>query len=194
MTDPSLRERTTDLLISARGASEEGRKSSEELARALYEELRGMARRHLSRERAGHTLQATDLVHEVYLRLCNQDRLDASDRLRFLGLAARVMRQVLVDHARHRKAQKRGGGGVPVTFVEELHPGERATESVIDILHLEEALEALARLDARAASVVELKVFAGLSRAEIAEHLGVSERTVTGDWSYARRWLQRELG
>jgi RNA polymerase sigma factor (TIGR02999 family) len=155
----------------------------------VYDELRRLARAALARERAGHTLQPTALVHEAYLRLVSQHAADLSGRAYFFGLAASMMRRILVNHARDRAAEKRGGGAMAVT----LSQAEEIGDGALDVVELHEALEALAKLDERQARVVELKFFAGLEIDEIAEMLGVSPATVRRDWTMAKLWLGREL-
>jgi len=152
----------------------------------VYEELRNVAERQLRRERSGHTLHPTALVHEAYIKLAGSG-LEAANRSHFLAIAARAMRQVLVDHARRRGAQKRGGEWHATTLKDgsaslELNPEE--------IIALDRALETL---DARQRQVVECRFFGGMEEAEIAEALGVSERTVRRDWVKARAWLYREM-
>jgi len=157
----------------------------------VYDELRGLADGYLRRERSGHTLQPTALVHEAFLRLTGATGIEWQDRAHFMGIAARAMRQILVDHARRHRAAKRGGGLTRVT----LSGAEPAApEEAAEILDLHEALERFAALDRRAAQVVELRVFGGLSVQEVAHLLEVSPRTVDGDWAVARMWLSRELG
>lgn len=172
-------------LLLGRGALEH-----EQLLELLYAELRGAAGRLMAREREAHTLQPTALVHEAWLRLVDQDRIAWTDRAHFYGIAARCMRQVLVDHARARAADKRGGGWAQVTLDEGLLAGERRE---LELLGLDEALSRLAELDPRAAQVVERRVFGGMTIEEIAADLGVSPRTIDGDWATARLWLAREL-
>jgi RNA polymerase sigma-70 factor, ECF subfamily len=163
--------------------------SLDALFAVVYDELRRLARRELARERAGHTLQPTALVHEAYLRLVSQQVADWSGRAYFFGLAASMMRRILVNHARDRAAQKRGGGAAAVT----LSQADGVGEAPLDVVDLHEALEALARLDERQAQVVELKFFGGLEIDEIADAIGVSPATVRRDWTVARLWLAREL-
>jgi RNA polymerase sigma factor (TIGR02999 family) len=168
----------------------------------LYEELRLLARSRLANERAGHTLGATALVHEVFLKMKGsaggQDGLaanlsDRADRARFFSLAARAMRQILVDHARTRGRKKRGGDRIRVhNLPDDLHPAEAGNLGA-DPLHLDEALRRLEQTHAEAARVVELRVFAGLGEADIAEIMGVSDRTVRRHWTFAKAWLYREL-
>lgn len=155
----------------------------------VYDELKRIARAQLARERPGHTLQATALVHEAYLRLLGAQSLDCSDRAWFMGLAATMMRRILVNHARDRLADKRGAGAVHV----ELSEAERLPQAGIDLLGLHDALDALQLLDPRQARVVELKYFAGMEIDEIAIVLAVSSATVRRDWSVAKLWLAREL-
>ncbi|MCA9758223.1 MAG: RNA polymerase subunit sigma-70 [Candidatus Eisenbacteria bacterium] len=160
-----------------------------QLTEAVYVELRGLALRFLGGERPDHTLQPTALVHEAYLRLVNQERVVWQERAHFLAVAAGAMRRVLLDHARRHGARKRGGGWkrIPLTGV------EGPSDSVIDLLDFERALESLAREDERAARVVELKFFGGMTGDDVAHVLGVSPRTVKSDWSVAKLWLSREL-
>ena len=141
-------------------------------------------------ERAGRTRQATALVNEAYLRRFDLDRIDWQNRVHFLSMAARVMRRVLVDVARERLADKRGGDLVKVTLDEALVPGRGADVSIIK---LDDALKALAAVDERKSRVLELRFFAGLSVEETAESLGVSSKTVARDWDFARAWLRREM-
>jgi RNA polymerase sigma factor (TIGR02999 family) len=156
----------------------------------MYDELHRLARRHLARERPGHTLQPTGLVHEAYLRLVDDTRVSARGRAYFFGAAGRAMRHVLVDHARRRKAAKRGGSRDAVTLEEE----HASVDAFADhILELDAALERLSAEGERAARVVECRFFGGLSVAETAAALAVSERTVQYDWKFARAWLYREL-
>jgi RNA polymerase sigma factor (TIGR02999 family) len=156
----------------------------------LYGELRQIAERMLRREAPGHTLQPTALLNEAWLKLGGHDGPDALSREHFLAIAARAMRQVLVEYARRRHAEKRGGDLSPVTFADELVGVSMPIE---DLLGLDEALTRLGAHDARLARVVELRFFAGLSEEEIAATLGVTTRTVQRDWVKARAWLQTEL-
>ena len=177
----------TELLIAWRKGN---REAFEGLVPLVYDELRKLARAHLRRERTNHSLQATALVHEVYLRLVNVSRMTFDGRAHFLALAARLMRQILVDHARRKGAARRGGG---VTVVE-LTDGAKAAEPMgVDILALDRALDELAAFDARQRDLVELKFFAGLTIDETAAALGVSAATVEREWSIAKAWLHRRL-
>lgn len=162
----------------------------------VYSELRQRAARVLDRESAGHTLQPTALVHEAYLRLVDQRNIRWEGRSQFFAVAARVMRRVLVDHARARLAGKRGSGVKHVTLLDarlEADGSSSAGVDAIDLLALDDALVRLAAFDPRKARLVELRYFAGLSIPEAAESLGVSQATVIREWSMARRWLHREL-
>jgi RNA polymerase sigma-70 factor, ECF subfamily len=152
----------------------------------VYEELRRLAAHHLRREQAGHTLQPTALVHEAYLRLTDQRKADWKNRAQFIGLAAGMMRRILVNHARDRAAKKRGGGAKQVSLSLVESPSGRPD---MELIALEDALGRLAALDPRKSRVVELKFFGGLTTGEIAEVLDVSTATVERDWTFARAWL-----
>jgi RNA polymerase sigma factor (TIGR02999 family) len=165
--------------------------ASEALVPLVYEELRRQARLALRREGTGHTLQATALVHEAWLRLEGQHDARWESRTQFLAVAAQTMRRVLVDHARARRARKRGGGEVHVTLGDAVNAA--AAPDQVDVLALDEALARLADIDPRKARLVELRYFVGLSIPEAAEALGVSLATVGREWAVARMWLRREL-
>lgn len=156
----------------------------------IYDELRALASREMRRERGEHTLQPTALVHEVFLRLVDRPGLSWESRAHFLNIAAQSMRRILVEHARHRKRLKRGGGADRVTLDEELLPAGRSGPDLTDI---DEALERLAARDGRKARVVELRFFAGLSVEETGRVLGISNATVKREWQFAKAWIQREL-
>ena len=156
----------------------------------VYAELRQLAAAYLRRERPGHTLQTTALIHEAYLKLVGQRHGRWQGRKHFYGIAARLMRQVLVEHARRHQAEKRGGGRVAVTLG---HADEVAGSPEVDILAVHEALERLAAFDAQQARIVELRFFGGLSIEETAEALGVGHATVEREWGLARAWLRKEL-
>jgi RNA polymerase sigma factor (TIGR02999 family) len=162
----------------------------EKLMPLVYEELRRLARHYLARERADHTLQATALVHEAYLRLTDQTRLTWKDRAHFYGIAARLMRRILVDHARAHNAAKRGGLEQKLSLDE---ARELATKKDVDLVELNGALDNLAHDYPRKSEVVELKFFGGLDAKEISEVLQVSEKTVLRDWNFAKLWLCRAL-
>jgi RNA polymerase sigma factor (TIGR02999 family) len=156
----------------------------------VYQELRRVARAHLRGERAGHTLQTTALVHEAYLKLVGMHRVSLRSRVHLLAMSARLMRQILVDHARRKHARKRGG---PATIVSLDNVAKVSPVSTVDVLALDEALTELTALDARLCRVVELKFFGGLSIDETAEALAVSTATVERDWTTARAWLHQRL-
>lgn len=159
--------------------------------RLLYDEIRLMARQRMHNERADHTLGATALVNEVYLKLASQRRIQAEDRMQFMAVAAVTMRRVLVDYARARTRAKRGGGEQPVPL-DDVEPFLSDEESE-EILALDAAISRLAELDARAARVVEQRFYAGLSVAETAQLLEVSTKTVQREWVAARAWLRKEV-
>ena len=156
----------------------------------VYEELRRLARSYVARERADHTLQATALVHETYLRLADQTQLNWKDRVHFYGIAARVMRRILVEHARAHRSAKRGGLAQKISLEE---ARQLPAETDVDLLELDSALESFAKDYPRKSEVVELKFFGGLDAKEIAELLQVSEKTVQRDWNFAKLWLCRAL-
>jgi RNA polymerase sigma factor (TIGR02999 family) len=160
--------------------------ASEELIPLVYDELRRLARDYLRRERADHTLQPTALVHEAYLRLVDDKRVAWQDRAHFYGIAARLMRRILVDHARARNTQKRGGLEQKITLDEAT---DAAPADTPDLVALDEVLHDFAKSYPRKSKVVELKFFGGLEAVQIAEVLQISEKTVLRDWSFAKLWL-----
>ncbi|MDX1393477.1 MAG: ECF-type sigma factor [Gemmatimonadota bacterium] len=166
------------------------REAMERLVPLLYDELRALARAHLARERSDHTLQATALVHEAYMRLLGASHPPWNDRRHFFRAAAEAMRRILIEHARRRGRQKRGGDQVRV----ELRDGHLTDETDLDqLLALDDAIRRLDEQDPRAADVVRLRYFAGLSIADTARALDLSERTVKRDWTLARAWLYKAL-
>lgn len=181
-----------DLTAALRAFADGGRASAEDLLRLVYARLHAIAQEHMRREGAGHTLQPTALVSEAYLRLLDQ-RTEWRSRSHFFAVASQAMRRVLVDHARARDSKKRGGGRRAVALPDAIAP-ETSPDSGVDILALDEALAALARLDEESVRVVEMRFFAGMELDAIAAHLGVSERTVRRHWVYAKAWLGRALG
>lgn len=179
----------TQLLISY---SEGNREALEELLPQVYQELRRLAQSYMRRESSGHTLQATALVHEAFFRLVDQKSMQWQNRAQFFGIAAQLMRRILIDHARNRHAAKRGGSQAKIAFDEAVHWSDG--DEGPDLLALDVALEKLAAIDARQAKVVELRYFGGLSIEETAHVLGTSPATVKRDWTLAKVWLYRELG
>lgn len=177
----------TDLLLSWRQGDAA---AFDRLIPLVYDELRRVATRRLRNESPGHSLQATALVHEVYLRLVDVDRMTVTSRAHFLGVAATLMRQILVDHARRQRADKRGGAATMLSL-DEVTPAAPAPG--VDVLALDEALEALAAIDPRQCRVVELRFFAGLKIDEAAEALEISPATVEREWALAKAWLYRRL-
>lgn len=165
-------------------------KALERLIPLVYDELHRIARRHIGHEAAGHSLQATALVNEAYLRLVGAQDVAWHDRTHFLAVSARIMRHILVDHARSRHYQKRGGGVARVTFDEGLVVSDESTQNFVA---LDDALRALETLDERKSRVIELRFFGGLSVEETASVLKVSPGTVMRDWRLAKAWLRREL-
>ena len=163
----------------------------DKLTPLVYEELRWQASRYLRRERRGHSLQTTALINEAFLRLIDARDIHWQDRAHFFAIAANLMRRVLVDHARRRDAEKRGGSPLRLTLDEGLAV---AKETDVDLLAIDEALDRLAQIDPQQARVVELRFFSGLTVDETAAALGVSPKTVKRDWSVARAWLRREIG
>ncbi len=167
-------------------------RSAEDLLPLVYDQLRRMAERYLRHESPGHTLPATALVHEAYLKLVDQSRVSWQGRSHFFAAGARVMRRLLIDHARGRGRQRRGGGWRRVTLAESLAPAAVGLEGE-QLLALDGALRKLAGLDQRQARIIELRFFGGLTNAEVAAVLGVARRTVDRDWQFARAWLRKEL-
>jgi len=184
-----VKERPNDVTGLLRAWSDGNQAAFEELTPIVHEELRRLAGRYMSGERAGHTFRPTDLVSEAYLRLAGGAQPKLTDRVHFFAVAATTMRRILVDHARERSAGKRGGGEQAITFDDGLFAGERPHELVA----LHEALQALAAFDERAARAVELHYFGGLSHDELAAALDVSVRTVARDLRAAQAWLRKHL-
>jgi len=166
------------------------RAALEELIPVVYPELRRIAARYLRRERVGHTLQPTALVHEAYVKLIDQDRAHWQNRAQFFGVAAQLMRRILVDHAREHAAEKRGGSARPVTLVDAM---AASPDRGIDVLALDEALERLTAIYPEQGRLVELRYFGGLTIEETGEVLGLSPATVKRQWAVARAWLLANL-
>lgn len=173
----------------------ENRAAADKLLELVYDDCRRLAASYLKRENIGHTLQPTALAHEVYMRLIEQDRVSWKGRTHFMAIAAQAMRRLLIDHARGRDRLKRGGGWQRVA----LEPGSDIpdpnadTGSEVDIERLDAVLQELAEMDERQAKVVEMRYLSGMTVEEVAEALGVSKRTVEGDWTMARAWLRKKL-
>ena len=157
----------------------------------VYDELRRQAAGYLRRERPGHTLPSAALIHEAYLRLINQQNIEWNSRAHFFAMAARLMRQILVDHARKRLAAKRGGSDIRVSLEEGMAVSQGRT---VDLVALDEALTRLAAIDPQQSRIVELRYFSQLSVEETAEALGISPRTVKRDWNVAKAWLRQQIG
>lgn len=162
----------------------------ERLVPLVYEELRRLARQSLRRERSGHTLQATALVHEAHLRLVDHDSMTWKNRAHFFSVAATVMRRILVDHARSARAEKRGGDDERITLDVSLLPSEERT---VDLIALDEALLELGAFDQRQSQIVELRFFGGLTNEEIGQVLEISPRTIKREWRLAKAWLRRAI-
>lgn len=177
----------TELLVRWRSGDQ---MALDALVPLVYDELRLIAHHYLQRERSDHTLQSTALVHEAYVRLVGPKTPQWQDRAHFFGVAARVMRQVLVEYARNRQAAKRGGGACKITLEEGL---EMPSQSDLDVVLLDDALKDLAHLDSQQSQIVELRFFGGLSIADTSEVMGISPATVSREWTSARAWLHREL-
>jgi RNA polymerase sigma factor (TIGR02999 family) len=180
-------------LLSDLSAGQAG--ASERVLPLVYDELRAMAARHMRRERPGHTLQATALVHDAFLTLVDQTRVQWQDRAHFFAIASQAMRRILVDHARARAAAKRGGGAghAPLDRAGTVALADRGALSLEDLLTLDRALEELAAFDPHQARIVELRYFGGLTIEEAAEVLHISPATLKREWSMARAWLHRRL-
>lgn len=167
------------------------RKAIEAILPLVYNELRRLARHHLHLQRPNHTLQTTALVHEAYLRLADEKSLQVKDRSHFLGIAAQLMRWILVDYERNRRAIKRGAGATRLTLDPSVAARSRTQD--VDLLTLDEALTRLAKLDRQQSQIIELRYFGGLSIEDTSEFLGISPATVKRSWSSARAWLLREM-
>ena len=177
----------TQLLVAWGNGNQEAR---DELMPLVYEELRHLAHRYMGRERAGHTLQTSALVNEAYLRLIDQNDVHWQNRAHFFGIAAQMMRRILVDYARKRRYDKRGGDARTVPLDDAMIVSD---ERAADVVALDDALKSLAELDPRKSQIVELRFFGGLSIEETAEVLAVSPGTVMRDWTLAKAWLRREM-
>lgn len=184
---PSKSQNVTELLINW---GEGDKQALDQLLPIVYGELRRQAGRYLRKERVGHTLQTTALIHEAYIRLIDQRRVKWQNRSHFFGIAAQLMRRILVDHARTKQRLKRGGSDLRVSLAEAT---VTAKSKDLDVVALDEALEKLAVLDQQQARIVELRFFSGLTVEETAEVMSLSPATIKRDWSMAKAWLHREL-
>ncbi|MGB0596058.1 MAG: sigma-70 family RNA polymerase sigma factor [Rubripirellula sp.] len=178
----------TNVLTRALAADDQ--ETAEQLMLAVYDQLRGLAGSMLRQEVPGHTLQPTALVNEAYMKLVDQTRVDWQGRTHFFAVGAKMMRRILVDHARKKKRVKRGGGIHRVSLSDDVQVSKNNDE---DVLAIEEALEKLAEQDPRQAQIVELRFFGGLTVAEVAQVLNVSKRTIESEWTILKAWLRREL-
>ena len=184
---PKVSESVTQLLIEI---SNGDREAVDLLLPVIYDELRKLAANYLRRERPDHTLQPTALVHEAYLRLVDQTRVNWQNRAHFFGIAAQIMRRLLVDHARRHNAEKRGHDFQKLSLDENI---DRAVERSTELIALDDALKALAAFDSQKARVVELRYFGGLSIEETADVLGVTATTIKRHWRFAKAWLHGEM-
>jgi RNA polymerase sigma factor (TIGR02999 family) len=190
IVEPMSDQSSNQITILVQRASDGDKTALNELLPVVYKELKRIASRQLAMERANHTLQATALVHEAYLRLIDQHSVDWNNRLHFFSIAAEMMRRILVNHAISRKAQKRGEGETLLSLDQAMQLPDRKN---LDLLLLDQVLKRLAEFDPTQARIVELRFFAGLSNEEVAEVLGVSDSTVKREWRSAKAWLAAQL-
>jgi RNA polymerase sigma factor (TIGR02999 family) len=184
---PHTPQNVTQLLIAWNGGDKQ---ALDKLLPVVYDELRRQAARYLRRERPGHTLQTTALIHEAYLRLIDQKSVQWQNRAQFFGIAAQMMRRILVDHARTKHRAKRGGSAVRVSLTDATSVTK---DSDLDLVELDEALNRLAEIDPQQSKIVELRFFSGLNVEETAAALQISPATVKRDWKVAKAWLHREI-
>jgi RNA polymerase sigma factor (TIGR02999 family) len=187
---PTYHNELTEILIAYQSAKSGGHSYSDRIFEIVYNELKQLASGLMRRERVDHTLQPTALVHEAYCRLIDQTRIEWQNRAQFFGIAARAMRQILVDNARSKAAVKRGGDLHRVTLDERLGIGDNVD---VEIFELDDVLTRLEKMDERIARIVELLVFGGMTEVEVAHVLGISRSTVQRDWLVAKLWLGKEL-
>ena len=185
--EPTPRNDVTELLVAWSNGNQAAR---DQLMGVVYDELHRLARRYMRRESPGHTLQTSALLNEAFLRLVDQKNVQWQNRAHFFGIAAQMMRRILVDYARSRNYAKRGGGARALSLDESLIVSDARNEEVVNV---HEALERLTEFDSRKGQIVELRFFGGLSIEETAEVLGVSPGTVMRDWTLAKAWLRREM-
>jgi RNA polymerase sigma factor (TIGR02999 family) len=184
--DPAPSKEVSELLLHWGNGD---RKALEAILPLVYSELRRLARANLRQQRPNHTLQTTALVHEAYLRLAGEKSIHVEDRTHFLGIAAQLMRWILVDYERNRRAAKRGAGLTRITLDQSIASSQRD----VDVLALDEALDRLGKLDSQQSQIIELRYFGGLSIEDTSEFLGISAATVKRSWASARAWLLREM-
>jgi RNA polymerase sigma-70 factor, ECF subfamily len=187
------KERVAKVTRLLQDASSGSRNAVDQLVPLVYDELRRIAAGQMRRERPGGTLQPTALVHEAYVKLINQRAANWQNRAHFFAIAAQQMRRILLEHARSRRAQKRGGGYLSIALDESLKLSADKADNIDDVIALDEALHALEALDSQQARIVELRFYVDLSVEETAEVLGIGSATVKRDWAMARAWLLREL-
>jgi RNA polymerase sigma factor (TIGR02999 family) len=187
VTQPPRQHEITELLAEWRDGNQS---ALDELYPLVYNELHRLARRYMSRERKGHTLQTTALINEAYVRLVDQKNVQWANRSHFFAISAQIMRRILIDHARRHAYAKRGGGAQQVSLEE---AATVAPDLGLELIRLDEALNTLAEMDPRRSQVVEMRYFGGLNNEEIAGVLNISENTVTRDWNMARAWLYQQL-
>lgn len=179
-----------DITLLLEDASLGGEEAARKLMPLVFQELHALAARHLRNESPGHTLQPTALVNEAFLKLISQSRVSYKGRMHFFAIGSTLMRRILVDHARRKKRDKRGGQRIRVELIGDL-PAENAFDD--EILAVHDAIAKLEKLDPRQAQIVQLRFFGGMKMDEIATELGISKRTVEGEWTMVRAWLRREL-
>ncbi|MCP9290393.1 MULTISPECIES: sigma-70 family RNA polymerase sigma factor [Gracilimonas] len=182
------KEQVTQLLVRLKSGENE---VYEKLYPLIYDELRGLAYRHMKHQRADHTLSKTELVHEAYLKMIDQTTINFSDKSHFLAIASKCMRQILIDHARKKHAQKRGGKNKDLTYIDEIF--SRQKKKAKELIDIDDALNELEKLNERLAKVVEMRFFGEMTIEDTAEALNISKSTVKRDWMKARGWLYKEL-
>ncbi|MGN8225964.1 sigma-70 family RNA polymerase sigma factor [Gracilimonas sp. BCB1] len=182
------KEEVTQLLVRLKSGENE---VYEKLYPLIYDELRSLAYRHMKHQRADHTLSKTELVHEAYLKMIDQTTINFSDKSHFLAIASKCMRQILIDHARKKHAQKRGGKNKDLTFIDELFSKQK--KKAKELIDIDDALNELEKLNDRLAKVVEMRFFGEMTIEDTAEALNISKSTVKRDWMKARGWLYKEL-
>lgn len=192
-TLPSDAPQSSDITLLLRQSAEGDRDAFQDLIPLVYSDLKGIAHRRLRGERRDHTLNTTAIVHEAYVHLVPQATATWRDRAHFFAVAARVIRHLLVDHARHRGAQKRGGSMIRIPLADDLTGNPESEERTVDLLALDEALESLGEQDPRLREVVECRFFAGMTMKETAEALNISKRSAERDWTRARTYLFKAL-